>query len=324
MAIFEQIIAALPQDVVLKLQLILSVLLIVFILGIYIIGYFSSSRRYEFYRQMQDVGFTVTRYAMGLIPIYRKKYGGLKRLEVESYLDENEGVSRDCADVYAILSSGEKVLLKKLTLYNYEQEVKEIAHNIESIIHSRQPDTLIIHHCRKLSFVMGLLAFVLSLPWLLLCLWWLGGVLLKDLEPSINDSLSLHSVLEDNKPYQYPADPLYSISDLPDNFPIIDNTFITDIRLNNQDNDDVVWLKTNSYNSEELAYAIKEKLHTQGWETSRLKDFPSYNTDGTLKSEHGYEFYFRNSDHSIEGYVATYKSQGSWGANISIPAKPET
>lgn len=320
MAIFEQIIAALPQEVVFKLKLILATLLVLFLVAIYVIGYFSSSRRYEFYRDTQGVGYSVTRYFLGLLPIHKKRYCGLKRLEVEDYLYKDEGVKRDCAELYAVLSSGDRLLLKKLTLHNYEQEVKEIARNIESIIHSRKPDSLIIHHCRKLSFVMGLLAFVLSLPWLLLCIWWLGEVLVKDLTPIISESLAEATILEDNKPYVHPANPEFTISDLPNQFPIIDKTFITKVERSNQDNDDVVWLKTNSYNGIELTNAIKIKLQAQGWETSNISTFPSYDIEGNLKAVSGYDFYFRRSPSGAQGHVATNKSQGSWGAVISIPA----
>ena len=64
-----------------------------------------------------DLDFTVTRYLIGLIPIYKKTYKGLKYIEVENYTETDEGVTTDHASIYAYLNSGKKIYLKKLTVY---------------------------------------------------------------------------------------------------------------------------------------------------------------------------------------------------------------
>lgn len=105
MEFFNQLNAVLPLNIIIIL---LSVLLFPLLVLTYAIGYFLGSRRYKFYRNQKGVGFTVTRYLIGLIPIYKKTYKGLKSIEVEDYIYTDEGTTNDCARIYAHLKSGKR------------------------------------------------------------------------------------------------------------------------------------------------------------------------------------------------------------------------
>lgn len=303
----------------------MSVLLFSFFSISYVIGYFLGSRRYTFYRDWMALDFTVTRYLIGLIPIYKKTYKGLKYIEVENYTETDEGVITDHASIYAYLNSGKKIYLKKLTVYSSEKEIKEIATNIGILITSRKSDALIIHNGRMQSFLLSIFGYTLGPSTLLVLLFPLAAVGLDVFAPSIETYLSKQDwpadseQNSDNELEVYPADLNYSVSDLPNTFPIIDDTIITQIQFKSEDNTWEVWLNAASYEGNELAIVIKQALHAKGWQTSRIEDFPSYDREGNTKPESGYIFYLRNVEHTLEGSVIISKSDDDWISVISVP-----
>lgn len=303
--------------------IIVGVLLFLFFSISYVIGYLLGSRRYTFYRDWIDVNFTVTRYLLGLIPIHKKTYKGLKNIEIENYIETDEGRRYDRARIYAYLKSGKTVELKKLTVYNREKEIREIATNIETLLHSRQQDALIIHNCRMQSLLAGILGYTLGTSSLLVLLFPLGAIGLDFFAPSIETYLSKQEWPADSEHRKesevYSAPPDYSASDLPSTFPIIDDTVITQIQFKNENNTWEVWLDANNYEPIKLHQGIKQAVHDKGWQTSRTEVFPSYDSDGNAKPDSGYIFYLRNAEHTLEGDVIITEGINGLVGIISVP-----
>ena len=322
MEFLNQINAVLPQNVIIIL---LTVLLFSLFGLTYAIGYFLGSRRYKFYRNQEGVSFTVTRYLIGLIPIYKKTYKGLKHIEVEDYIYTDEGTRYDCARLYAHLKSGENIHLKKLTTYSNERNIKKIAADIETLIQSRKRDALIIHNCRIQSFVLAFFGYTLGVPFLIGFLWMIGYAALPSIEAYLSQQdLSGHiEQNNNNNPDVHLADSSHNVSDLPSNFPIIDDTVITKINFKNKDNTWEVWLDANNYEPIKLHEVIKQAVQAKGWETSRTEDFPSYDNEGNAKPDSGYIFYLRNAEHTLEGDVIITKGINGLVGIISVPVKPE-
>lgn len=191
-------------------------------------------------------------------------------------------------------------------------------------MHSRKQNTFIIHNCRTQSFVMALAGYTLGIPFLIGLLWAIGAAALPSIEAYLSkqDLSAYIDQNNNNESVLYPADSSHSVSDLPSNFPIIDDTVIIQINFKNEENQWEVWLDAHNYDKIELNKAIKEQLHTKGWETSRTEDFPSSDRDGNAKSESGYIFYMRNSDHTLEGDVIITKGPNGLTSVISVPVQP--
>lgn len=320
-----QIISALPQHLIIKLLFVFLVVFVLFLVIIYIIGYFSSSRHYKFYRQWDGISVTVTRYFMGLFPIHKKTFAGLKQIEVEEYIQhyDDSSQTRDCARIYAILKpsnqSSKRMLLSRIAISSHESEVHKTACDIKNFIQSRQLNTLVMHNYRMGSFAIASFAYAVSIPFVLTYLWSFGAVSINFLAPDINESLTQQAAIADNKSEVYSAPPIYSVSDLPATFPIIDNTIITQVQFNDANSTWVVWLDANSYDSIKLHEVIKNAVHAKGWQTSRTEDFPTYARQGNSEPDSGYIFYIRNAEHTLEGDVVITKGVNGLTSVISVP-----
>lgn len=349
MEFFAQLTTDIPQNLLDLIKILGFIILVLFLLLTAAIGYFLGSRRYKFRRDWRSLDVTVTRYLIGLLPIYRKTYKNITHIHLEDFLYRNDSDPIECAQIFAHLKSGKVIPLKKMFIYDNKSAIQHTADKIEALLGSMKPQVFIIHNCRAQSFLLSLFGYILGTSAIISLLWIGGSLGLSLFGSAINDYLSQQDSSAYNETYESPIDILYSADNLPDSlavddasvngvpvnnlpvnnlpvdnlpvddFPIIDNTVIIKIERNNQTDEHSVWLQTAHYDSLALAIAIRDALHDLGWETSPFTEFPSYDIDGNLRPESGHMFYLRHSAHTLEGHVMTHKSQKAWSAVISLP-----